>query len=173
MYRRALAASWLAQPGELPPDQCIEDIFAGGDGWLHSEDFADSNSNSKPQTPRRRHHFVTSNNYDSASGDEGDYASEKKSWHGRMPSGGSATSRLTSRKEKMRNGGKHTRNGSGATVGTSSNGVGPRSQRGGLDGGLEDDGDGRGRSGVRRADEVDEFDAREDLIAWRLPGAVS
>lgn len=33
MYRRALAASWGAQAGELPADQCIEDIFSGGDGW--------------------------------------------------------------------------------------------------------------------------------------------
>lgn len=33
MYRISLAASWVRQPGELPPDQCIEDIFAGGDGW--------------------------------------------------------------------------------------------------------------------------------------------
>ena len=33
LYRRTLAASWTAQHGELPADQCIEDIFAGGDGW--------------------------------------------------------------------------------------------------------------------------------------------
>jgi hypothetical protein len=33
MYRRALAASWASQPGELPADQCIEDIFAGGEGF--------------------------------------------------------------------------------------------------------------------------------------------
>ena len=33
MYRRTLAASWLAQDGELPADKCIEDIFGGGDGW--------------------------------------------------------------------------------------------------------------------------------------------
>lgn len=33
MYRRTLAASWAAQAGELPADKCIEDIFAGGDGW--------------------------------------------------------------------------------------------------------------------------------------------
>lgn len=33
MYRRALAASWACQPGELPPDECIEDIFQGGDGF--------------------------------------------------------------------------------------------------------------------------------------------
>lgn len=33
MYRRALAASWSCQPGELPADECIEDIFQGGDGF--------------------------------------------------------------------------------------------------------------------------------------------
>lgn len=33
MYRRSLAAYWSAQPGELKADECIEDIFAGGDGW--------------------------------------------------------------------------------------------------------------------------------------------
>ncbi|KAL1589749.1 hypothetical protein WHR41_01675 [Cladosporium halotolerans] len=33
MYRRALAAYWSAQPGELKADEAIEDIFAGGDGW--------------------------------------------------------------------------------------------------------------------------------------------
>lgn len=33
MYRRTLAAYWSAQPGELKADECIEDIFGGGDGW--------------------------------------------------------------------------------------------------------------------------------------------
>lgn len=33
LYRRNLAASWAAQAGEMPADKCIEDIFAGGDGW--------------------------------------------------------------------------------------------------------------------------------------------
>ncbi|RYP61815.1 hypothetical protein DL770_009708 [Monosporascus sp. CRB-9-2] len=36
MYRRTLAASWACQPGELPADECIEDIFSGGDGWRNS-----------------------------------------------------------------------------------------------------------------------------------------
>lgn len=39
-YRRNLAASWVAQPGELKADDCVEDIFAGGDGWgshLHNK----------------------------------------------------------------------------------------------------------------------------------------
>ncbi|KAI9727671.1 MAG: hypothetical protein M1828_005899 [Chrysothrix sp. TS-e1954] len=33
MYRRNLVAYWAAQPGELRADECIEDIFSGGDGW--------------------------------------------------------------------------------------------------------------------------------------------
>lgn len=37
MYRRTLAASWAAQAGELPADECIEDIFAGGDGWAKNQ----------------------------------------------------------------------------------------------------------------------------------------
>jgi hypothetical protein len=33
VYRRALAASWASEPGEMPADECIEDIFSGGDGF--------------------------------------------------------------------------------------------------------------------------------------------
>ncbi|EME87272.1 uncharacterized protein MYCFIDRAFT_147940 [Pseudocercospora fijiensis CIRAD86] len=33
MYRRTLAAFWTSQPGELKADECIEDLFSGGDGW--------------------------------------------------------------------------------------------------------------------------------------------
>lgn len=33
MYRRTLAAYWASQPGELKADECVEDIFSGGDGW--------------------------------------------------------------------------------------------------------------------------------------------
>ncbi len=36
VYRRALAASWACQDGELPADECIEDIFGGGDGFRES-----------------------------------------------------------------------------------------------------------------------------------------
>jgi len=31
MYRKTLSAYWSSQPGELKADECIEDIFAGGD----------------------------------------------------------------------------------------------------------------------------------------------
>ncbi|CAK7223111.1 hypothetical protein SBRCBS47491_005090 [Sporothrix bragantina] len=41
VYRRALAASWACQAGEMPADECIEDIFSGGDGFRMSPDFSD------------------------------------------------------------------------------------------------------------------------------------
>ena len=46
MYRRTLAAYWSAQPGELKADECIEDIFAGGDGWGDREKPYDSQQRS-------------------------------------------------------------------------------------------------------------------------------
>ena len=33
LYRRTLTASYSADGQDLPADECIEDIFAGGDGW--------------------------------------------------------------------------------------------------------------------------------------------
>ena len=37
IYRKTLAASWTCHQGELPADECIENIFAGGDGWRLGE----------------------------------------------------------------------------------------------------------------------------------------
>ncbi|KAI9703657.1 MAG: hypothetical protein M1836_007427 [Candelina mexicana] len=58
MYRRTLAASWASQAGDLTADACIEDIFAGGNGWgtsLHTSESAinGSHGNSK-SVPRQR-----------------------------------------------------------------------------------------------------------------------
>ncbi|KAG5929799.1 hypothetical protein E4U42_004523, partial [Claviceps africana] len=38
LYRRTLVASWSRQPDELPADECIEDIFSGGNGWRTKRD---------------------------------------------------------------------------------------------------------------------------------------
>ncbi|KAK9466972.1 N-terminal C2 in EEIG1 and EHBP1 proteins-domain-containing protein [Lipomyces arxii] len=38
LYRKTLTASWQRQEGELPAEECIEDIFAGGDGWAKDID---------------------------------------------------------------------------------------------------------------------------------------
>ncbi|KAI9852380.1 MAG: hypothetical protein M1838_000902 [Thelocarpon superellum] len=67
MYRRTLASSWAAQVGELPADQCIENIFAGGSGWRskdelptasHAGDDLDEGDDSASYSDRepQRHH---------------------------------------------------------------------------------------------------------------------
>uniref|UniRef100_A0A8H7TU60 C2 NT-type domain-containing protein n=1 Tax=Bionectria ochroleuca TaxID=29856 RepID=A0A8H7TU60_BIOOC len=38
LYRRTLAASWHRLPSELAADECIEDIFSGGNGWKTKND---------------------------------------------------------------------------------------------------------------------------------------
>ncbi|KAG9582652.1 hypothetical protein KCU86_g15482, partial [Aureobasidium melanogenum] len=50
MYRRTLAASWVAQPGELRADDCIKDIFAGGDGWGSHLDHVQHNHHLNPNS---------------------------------------------------------------------------------------------------------------------------
>lgn len=64
MYRRTLAAYWSAQPGELKADECIEDIFAGGDGW---------GDRAKPYSPQRGSiRFSTTATGDSSASVSGD-----------------------------------------------------------------------------------------------------
>lgn len=60
MYRRTLAAFWTSQPGELKADECIEDIFSGGDGWgkngRPSTRHGPSQPDSGSSTPNPYHH---------------------------------------------------------------------------------------------------------------------
>ncbi|KAI4714665.1 hypothetical protein J4E89_000346 [Alternaria sp. Ai002NY15] len=74
MYRRTLAAYWSAQPGELKADECIEDIFAGGDGWGDRE---------KPYSQQPRAQPLRF-----AAGDSSSSVSESE--HGHMRGGSSA-----------------------------------------------------------------------------------
>ena len=143
MYRRALAASWASQPGELPADQCVEEIFAGGDGWKPDSKAA----------PRITH-------------DSANTSGEDLHRHRRTHSGASSKSQSTvTGRGGGRFGHKHSR--SGDTIGhmpgiqhspneTSSDGS-ERGRSGGLKG----------------AHEVDELEMRDDLVAWKLPDEVS
>ncbi|KAH6628452.1 N-terminal C2 in EEIG1 and EHBP1 proteins-domain-containing protein [Chaetomium tenue] len=58
MYRRALAASWASQPGELPADQCIENIFGGGEGFETSPKPRHARGHSRFH--HHHHHHATS-----------------------------------------------------------------------------------------------------------------
>lgn len=138
MYRRALAASWAAQPGELPADQCIEDIFSGGDGWKeggHAKSSMPPNITHDSEDDLRKHHRNVSN--------------------GSMKSQSTikGTTRLGHKHSRSRDMGRHAADQS------------PNE--------TSEEGSERGRPGFKRVHEVDEFDIRDDLVAWALPGAVA
>ncbi|KAI1077574.1 N-terminal C2 in EEIG1 and EHBP1 proteins-domain-containing protein [Whalleya microplaca] len=218
MYRRSLAASWASQPGELAADECIEDIFSGGDGWnsqnssTHGSDPAHrrvrihrshpSSETGSPDSRARSHH---SNDGASASADaSGDEGTTTSAGIGAGGAGGG-----TLKPSDMRRVRAHLRSHSGASDHSAStltarHGHGHESQHrhhrskpdssssggGGVDGGGDlrsrsgsltslaptlgssDRGSERGREGFRRPTEVDEYEERDDLVAWTLPGSV-
>jgi len=144
MYRRALVASWASQKGELPADQCVEEIFAGDDGWKYDANAA----------PR-----IIQDNRNTSGEDLHLYS------HDRTQSGGSSNSRSTiTGSGSGRFGHKHSRSrdtlGHAGGMQISSNGT-------------MSEGSERGRAGFEKANEVDEFQMRDDLVAWRLPGNIS
>ncbi|KAE8450229.1 hypothetical protein EG329_006656 [Mollisiaceae sp. DMI_Dod_QoI] len=144
MYRQALAAKWSAHHHELAADQCIEDIFNGGTGWK------DELMGSTPLISQE----------DSASDEL-----RHRHHHHRTPSGTSiksTQSQSTITGKSVRMGHKHSR--SRETMGPS--------HTDSPDNGSSENSSERGRAGFRRPHEVDEFDVREDLMAWRLPNTV-
>ncbi|APA12054.1 hypothetical protein SS1G_14175 [Sclerotinia sclerotiorum 1980 UF-70] len=229
MYRRALAASWTASPAEMLADECVEDIFAGGDGWKHDA--------SETQTSDYTYHRDTPRIVQdelSASGGSG----EDLRRHRRIPSDASQRSNITATSSSGKGGGININmnvNGSGNGNGSGNTAKSHRykkstdttrsaissSSRSGVYSSGERSVSGqsnlssnshshshmaerererereeeisrmvnseRGRTGGRRGlghipghsfsfarpREVDEFDMREDLVAWKLPGEVS
>jgi len=137
MYRRTLAASWQLQAGELNADECIEDIFAGGDGWTSG-----SNGGQKPK-------FVRLFDRSRKDGSDSDSLSQL--------SAGIATPTISTVGEKatpsllapgpIKDGKKK---GYALSVMT-------RRSKTALDPG-------------RRPKEIDEIEARDDLVSWRMPG---
>ncbi|KAH8811443.1 N-terminal C2 in EEIG1 and EHBP1 proteins-domain-containing protein [Xylogone sp. PMI_703] len=147
MYRRALAASWAIQQGELPPDECVEDIFAGGDGWKHDSDAATTTTGGGLE--------------DGSNGSTEDISRQKgaRPHHHRMGSDKSTDSKSTlagkSSSPDLRY--RHARNRYEPVAGP----------------GIPSDSYERGRKGyLRNMPEVSEFDVRSDLVAWELPSAV-
>jgi hypothetical protein len=169
MYRRALAASWQAGVGEMSADECIEDIFAGGDGWKHDGE----RTPGIPVTPARIIHEDSLST--SASGED---LPRFGRGHRRTGSEVSTVS-ATTVGGKVRGGGGHRRKKSNEPAGRGGGGwdrgsVGASSGVGSPPSGDHDDLEReRGRSGYKTAREVDEFDVRDDLVAWSLPRYVS
>lgn len=145
MYRRTLAASWAAQAGELPADECIENIFAGGDGWGKQK----TGDQSQGSTGKR--------GGDGANGDDSDGDFRATQGHRRNSSG---FGRRTNAKQRShgRTGSKdHDSNRSTGGV----NGRGSSEQQTNSSSAEE-------KRTYRRMHEIDEFDAREDLRSWEI-----
>ena len=145
MYRRTLAASWAAQVGELPADQCIENIFAGGDGWGKE---GSGNHLQVPETKRG----------EDSTGDAGSEG-EIKAVHGHRRN--SSLGKFS--KSKQRSHGRT--NSKGNHSHTNSSGV---SSRASIDHHMQSQSSSAEENGrnYRRPQEIDEMDAREDLRSW-------
>lgn len=146
MYRRNLAASWAAQEGELPADECIEDIFAGGDGWGKATKGAKKNP--KPSASR------------STDGEESDGADRRtlKAHHVRNPSGGHG--KHASHRSKG-----HLRTSSRLNTASDTSGITGRAS---IEQQVQSSSSDTPAYHWRRADELDEFTAREDLRSWEI-----
>ena len=141
MYRRTLAASWAAQAGELPADECIDNIFAGGDGWR--TDQADSLKYSERQTE--------DSTEDAES--EGD---RRQNEYGRRSPAFRSHSPMSTR--------GHLRMGSKDNLHPSTNSV---SGRASINQQVQSSSSEKRRSS-RRMPEVNDFEAREDLRSWEI-----
>lgn len=146
MYRQTLAASWAAQPGELKADECVENIFAGGDGWGDKD---------KPYDTSRAEGFPV--------GDDSGSLSDNDSRSGRR--------HKYSRSGIFVRGGDSTRRSNEAINKTDSRHDEMSSVRGRSS--LEQQAHQMKAEAERRTRkpnyEVDEFEVREDLRSWRLP----
>lgn len=143
LYRRTLATSWTCRDGELPPDQLIEDIFQGGDGFPPG--VAPSSSSRSDRTDDHSSYHEEGNISDSAS---------RSTLHG----GGS--SRLSPKPEKQRLSKASSRSHHDRVESSSSTTLGAAY-------GENDGSPGDWRSS-RNPREVSEFDVRPDLRTWTI-----
>lgn len=140
MYRRTLAASWAAQAGELPADQCIEDIFAGGDGW--------GRQGQGDQTPSLKRSDDSTEDRDS----EGDRNTVRR-----------AESRPSEYGVRLGTGTTPSNSRDHGDLGT--NGISGRS---GIHQAVQSGSSQSKRDGLKRPHDIDEFTAREDLRSWEI-----
>lgn len=213
MYRRSLAAQWASQPGELPADQCIEDIFAGGEGFLTSPK-SHGRGHSRHRTSATGHGHGHANDHHRLSirshhprDDSGSVTDEEDNGGDTMgtlrPRDMSRLRRHLSRhslasdrtvlpdrdrdRDRERDFDRESSRGIGLSAGREpfpplyhrredskiTHDGGLRSRSTSLVSLATTIGSGsdreRGRDGFKRAREVDEFDVREDLVAWTVP----
>ncbi|EPE26453.1 hypothetical protein GLAREA_02366 [Glarea lozoyensis ATCC 20868] len=168
MYRRALAASWASQADELSADQCIEDIFNGGNGWKDTYTPSKNPTHLPPSTPRLSTHTQSSSHEQHSDEDR------HHRRHHRSPSGSSTKSSNTIRKKSsLKTLRRHKHSHSQDTMAHLGRQVDGQTSSESSGSGSHLNERGQVGSGMRKAKEVDEFDMREDLVAWKLPDNIS
>lgn len=144
MYRCTLAASWQLQAGELNPEECIEDIFAGGDGWT-------------PRSERPRRGKPKSVRYEGGLSRGGRTDGSDSDSLSAVSSGGGLSVMNVSL-----GGNDARRRRDGDTLSVVSFATTPKSER---------KSSGRSIKSFKSDREVDEMRAREDLVSWKMPSA--
>ncbi|KFY88219.1 hypothetical protein V500_06501 [Pseudogymnoascus sp. VKM F-4518 (FW-2643)] len=182
MYRQSLAASWLCGKGTLAADQCIEDIFNGGDGWgnkptpvtlnpaLQAAPAPDDSEDegmgtATPQNQHQRRHLHHHHEHQRSSGvpsRNGSGASKKHTHAGKKARQESEMPGLTTTLDKKGNPVGGIRKASARALTTGKPDQLPSSSSSSSD-------SERGRHKARPTDEVAEWDARDDLRAWTVP----
>lgn len=144
MYRCTLAASWQLQAGELNPEECIEDIFSGGDGWTpRSERFR----RGKPKSVRYEGGLSRGGRID---GSDSDSLSAVSSGGGVSAVGGAGLGA----NDVLR------RQRDGDTLSIVSFAAVPKPEK---------KPSGKSFKSFKSDQEVDEMRAREDLVSWKMP----
>lgn len=149
LYRRTLAAEWTSQPGELSADKCIEDIFAGGNGW------GDKTNGYEATSPTKQRHSTQIDGLRSLTDNDARHyqtAKHNGTWQG-----------FFKRRQDIK---RASRESLGKRDDISSRGTRGR-------GSFEHQGHqmkGEGENGHHRPPhEMDEFDLRDDLRSWKIP----
>ncbi|TVY51115.1 Uncharacterized protein LCER1_G008007 [Lachnellula cervina] len=179
IYRRSLAASWAAQAGELPADQCVEDIFNGGDGWQghhshrHGLDLDDHDHDTYPSTSSSSISNLASENHTHNRHHSHSHTRTKSRQTMRSSSAKLGTPATHVRKHKHNASQETLLARKGESESSLAMGLSSSSVHGSEEGGDAHHDNQRGRTGLVTAREVDEFAVRDDLVAWRLPGTVS
>ena len=142
MYRRTLAASWAAQAGELPADKCIEDIFAGGDGWGGQT----QNSQTPPSRPS------------DDSNEDRDSDTDRRTVRRLDNRASSYGSLLGTKPRRSQNSGNdHSVQGAQGVSGRAS-----------IEQQVHSNAGNSKPWNVKRSNEINEFSAREDLRSWHI-----
>lgn len=139
IYRKTLVAAFSSQ--ELPADECIEDIFAGGDGWGRYRESSmatqDSLTNDEHDTSDVEHLQVPGKSRNAQRGQSSDL-------------------RYGTRGGRAVNSDKSQSNGSDSRRVTPENTTPSNSS------------DDRKHNAKRQPNEVSEIDVREDLRSWEI-----